>query len=136
MIFLVKIICLPGINNKFLNYIALPTTPVSVQYTTTTFPGASHAPGSVHPPTLVPPSVKTLATGQPQAPGSSSVQNIVNLTSQASITAQPAHQQIIHQKGAHGVTFGPPSGIRTVIQSILYSINISVKPYKKTFYIN
>ena len=91
-------------------FTALPTTPVSVQYTTTTFPGAAHAPGSVHPPTLVPPSVKTLATGQ----GSSSTQNIVNLTSQASITAQPAHQQIIHPKAAHGVTFGPPSGIRTV----------------------
>ena len=93
----------------------MPTTPVSVQYTTTTFPGAGHAQGSVHPPpTLVPPSVKTLATGQPQVQGTSSTPNIVNLTSQASITAQPAHQQIIHQKGAHGVTFGPPSGIRTV----------------------
>ena len=91
-------------------FTALPTTPVSVQYTTTTFPGAAHAPGSVHPPTLVPPSVKTLATGQ----GSSSTQNIVNLTSQASITAQPAHQQIIHPKGAHGVTFVPPSCIRPV----------------------
>ena len=88
-----------------------------MQYTTTTFPGAGHAPGSVHPPpTLVPPSVKTLATGQPQIQGTSSTQNIVNLTSQASITAQPAHQQIIHQKGTHGVTFGPPSGIRTVCQ--------------------
>ena len=102
---------------KCISYIlALPTTPVSVQYTTTTFPGAGHTQGSVHPPSLVPPSVKTLGTGQAQVQGSNSAQNIVNLTSQASITAQPAHQQIIHPKASHGVTFGPPSGIRTVIK--------------------
>ena len=111
---------------QFRLFIALPTTPVSVQYTTTTFPGAGHAPpGSVHPPTIVPPSVKTLATGQ----GTSSTQNIVNLTSQASITAQPAHQQIIHQKGAHGVTFGPPSGIRTVSSVCIKASNLISNQY-------
>ena len=90
---------------------ALPTTPVSVQYTTTTFPGAALP----HSQTIVPQSVKTLATGQPQVQVTNSAQNIVHsLPSQASISAQPAHQQIIHQKGTHGVTFGPPSGIRTV----------------------
>jgi paired amphipathic helix protein Sin3a len=75
---------------------------------------------------VVPPSVKTLATGQPQIQGTSSTQNIVNLTSQASITAQPAHQQIIHQKGTHGVTFGPPSGIRTITTGNLAAVgNVS-----------
>ena len=76
-----------------------------------------------------------MTTGQPPVQVTSSAQSIVhNITSQASITAQPAHhQQIIHQKGAHSVTFGPPSGIRTVSANNYLCWKVKVVPPKKRY---
>ena len=88
-------------------FTALPTTPISVQYTSTTFP-ANLSTTKTTLSTPQPPTAATVASALSQ---SGSVQSLVHSFQQQN---QAHHQQVSHQKTAHQtVTYGPP-GIRTL----------------------